>query len=191
MFQTGAFVKSNTKSDPDLGLNSNNAYVLPSDATLKEADAVLQRVIDNGGLREESSQMLNGKIPIKGKTGGLPSLLADGQARAQTVLEGTGILVGGQKMTASIHGHLTDIWENGGLHYPFSALTPSPGADGDYPVFRNYHTNIIVGKFGTNFGVDPDNNALDVRTTGAVFYNRSGVERLRLSRKALQSIINQ
>lgn len=134
--------------------------------------------------------MLNGEVPIRSQVGGLPTIDTDGDAIAQTILTDAGVLVNGQKMTASIHGHLTEIWEHEGLNYPFTALIPTPGKNGDLPVFTNYPVNIITGKFGTKFGISPDKRPLDVRTLGSVFFDRSGVERLRLSRKALQRIIN-
>ena len=160
---------------------------LPSDAALGESLNVLDRTDSNGGLREESSLVMNDGSVAKGKTGDLPTI-SDGVQTAKADLPA----IPGGKTSAdvetTIHSHPTEIQIQDGKAYPQSATNPS---DQDKTTFKNYGTNIIVGRLGQSTvtkNIDGTYNK-SYTSKGAVIYNSKGQPQIQLTEKAIRRIL--
>ncbi|MCH7411867.1 DUF6443 domain-containing protein [Belliella sp. R4-6] len=180
---------SKTKGNVDLS-TVQSGVTLPSDATLQESVNVLDRTVANGGLREESSIVMNDGTVVQGQTGSLPTIV-NGVQTADASLPNLPAGTTPADAEAIIHSHPTTVQQVDNMIYPQSANTPS-GIDRG--TFSQYNTNIIVGPLGT---VNPNNvtknpnGTLNVpnRTNGAVIYDRNTTPQVELTRKAIQNII--
>jgi hypothetical protein len=149
-----------------------SGFILPSDTALSESLHVLQRTIDNGGRREESSLVMkNGKV-IRGETGPPPEEgiatvwlpdIPDGQTEAD--------------VEVTIHSHPTEIdWDkekNKVKGHP--ATVPGPN---DFDVFSKFQMNIIVGPLELPIPVAKKLTEKEPRppirsSNGVVFYDNS------------------
>ncbi|WP_373274993.1 hypothetical protein [Parapedobacter tibetensis] len=153
------------------GLSS--AVELPSDAALSESLNVLNRTVANGGLREESSIVLGNGQVVRGQTGPMPVVSANGVQTANATLPS---LPGGYgQAEASIHSHPTTVQQVGSMIFPQSASLPS---NTDQNTFSQFGTNIIVGPLGT---IQPGsatigtNGTLNIpnRPNGIAIYDRN------------------
>ena len=184
-------LKKTIKSGGDIDYGSlTSATELPSDATLQESLNVLDRTIANGGLREESSIVMNDGTVIQGQTGSMPTIVNGEQVASATLPN----LPAGTTPTdaeATIHSHPTTVQQVGSMIYPQQADLPSQTDKG---TFSQYNRNIIVGPLGTvnlnNVTTNP-NGTFNVpnRPNGAVIYDRNTNRILRLERNAIQNIL--
>lgn len=169
----------------------SSAVVLPSDPVLQESLNVLQRTTGNGGLREESSIVMNDGTVVQGQTGSMPTIV-NGSQVATASLPNLPAGTTPADAEAMIHSHPTTVQQAGSTIYPQRADTPS---DVDRGTFSQYNRNIIVGPLGpvnpNNVTTNP-NGTLNVpnRTNGAVIYDRNATELLKLSRNVIQNILN-
>ena len=179
---------SKVKGNVDLS-TVQSGVTLPSDATLQESLNVLDRTISNGGLREESSIVMNDGTVIQGQTGSMPTIVNGVQIATATLPN----LPAGTTLAdteATIHSHPTTVQQVGNTIYPQEANTPSPTDKG---TFSQYNRNIIVGPLGTvntNQVTTNPNGTLNVpnRPNGAVIYDRNTMP-LELKRKAIENIL--
>ncbi|WP_299365575.1 DUF6443 domain-containing protein [Winogradskyella sp.] len=187
-------VKSIKKTDKAGGTTQvsdvSSAQQLPSDAVLTESVNVLDRQIDNGGLKEEASIVMNDGTVVKAPTGTEP-VIKDGVSTATTYLPSVPEGKSASDVEATIHSHPTKVQEVGDQVFPHSASVPS-GAD--LTVFKNYDTNVIVGPIGTvkegSVTRGPDGKvSVPKRSNGVVIYNRSGQQTVSLKKKVVQRII--
>jgi RHS repeat-associated protein len=166
-------------------MNSN--MVVPPDSTLKETLNVMDRGDANGGFREESSSIGGGEI-LRGETGPLPTIDANGNANAPSLIPNRA------NTDTTIHLHPAGIFEANGKQYPFDALTPTPGLDDKG--FSGKGTNIIVGRLqvadGTNITKNANGSYNDYRPVGAAVYRGcNSTPAVILTKKIIQNIINR
>ena len=180
---------SKIKGNVDLN-NVQSGVTLPSDATLQESLNVLDRTIANGGLREESSIVMNDGTVVQGQTGSMPTIV-NGKQVATASLPNLPAGTTTADVEATIHSHPTTVQQVGNMIYPQEATLPSPT---DRGTFSQFNRNIIVGPLGkvnlNNVTTNP-NGTFNVpnRTNGAVIYDRNTTGILKLSRSAIQNIL--
>jgi len=165
----------------------SSAVSLPSDSSLQESLNVLDRTINNGGLREESSIVMDNGNTIRGAIGELPTIV-DGIQTARASLPNLPIECTVADVETTIHSHPTRVQESNGMVFPQSASTRSPQ---DEATFSQYGTNIIVGPLGTinNVTRGPDGRVkIPPRSNGAVIY-RSGQQPVELKRSVIERIL--
>ena len=178
-------------SDTSLGLNANNSVVL-TDVALTESIDVLDRTEDNGGMREESSVIVNnGRRINRGETGPEPTVAKIGDeivATAESVLPETNLLPG-ESITAQIHSHPTEVFQKDGQDFIFDAENPTPGVDDE--TFKHSNTNIIVGRLGSTGKVtkNQDGTLKDTRFTGISVFDRTGKPKISLKRSTVRKIL--
>ncbi len=178
---------SKTKGNVDLS-TVQSGVTLPSDATLQESLNVLDRTIANGGLREESSIVMNDGTVIQGQTGSMPTVV-NGVQTATASLPNLPAGTTPADAEATIHSHPTTVQQVGNQIFPQSASTPSAT---DRGTFSQYNTNIIVGPLGTvNNATTNPNGTLNIpnRPNGAVIYDRNTTPQVELTKKAIQNIL--
>ena len=172
-----------------IGTNQIGSHItLPSDTVLEESLNVLDRTIANGGLREESSIVMNDGTVIQGQTGSMPTIV-NGVQIATASLPNLPAGTTPADAEATIHSHPTTVQQVGNQIYPQSASVPS-GADRG--TFSQYNTNIIVGPLGTvnNATTKPDGTlSIPNRPNGVVIYDRNTTPQVELTRKAVQKIL--
>jgi RHS repeat-associated protein len=143
-------IKQNEKRGLTTDASSVTIALKTTLTELRESMNVLQRTIDNGGFKEESSVVTHDGRIFRGSSG---AFTTSGIATAELPI------VPGNNNT-SIHSHLTGETATG-WWLPFMG-------PGDPRVFSNYQRNIIVGKFA------PEGDAVGGhRKSGAVFYDRN------------------
>lgn len=165
----------------------SSAVSLPSDSSLQESLNVLDRTINNGGLREESSIVMDNGNTIRGAIGELPTIV-DGIQTARASLPNLPIECTVADVETTIHSHPTRVQESNGMVFPQSASTRSSQ---DEATFSQYGTNIIVGPLGTinNVTRGPDGRVkIPPRSNGAVIY-RSGQQPVELKRSVIERIL--
>ncbi|WP_430614152.1 hypothetical protein [Flavobacterium sp. JP2137] len=167
-----------------------SGVTLPSDVALRESLNVLERTIDNGGLREESSLVMNNGNTIRGATGELPTIV-DGVQTAKASLPSLPIGSTIADVESTIHSHPTKVQQVGNMIYPQEATAPSPTDKG---AFSQFNRNIIVGPLKKinlkNVTTNPNGTfKVPNRPNGAVIYDRNTKELLMLSRNAIQNIL--
>ncbi len=172
----------------------SSAVVLPSDAVLQESVNVLDRTVANGGLREETSIVMNNGTVVQGQMGPVPTITNNIQTAPSTLPNlPTGTTIA--DVEATIHSHPTTVQQVGSMIYPQSANNPSTGPGTDQTTFRQFGTNIIVGPLGnvnaSSVTTNP-NGTLNIpnRTNGAVIYDSNSTPRVELKRSTLINIIN-
>ena len=165
----------------------SSAKELPSDVALGESLNVLDRTSANGGLREESSKVMNDGSVLKVETGGLPTIV-DGVQTAQTNLPATPDGKTSSDVEATIHSHPTKVQIQGDKAYPQTATNPS-GADNS--VFKGYGTNIIVGNLNQPTVTKNTNGTYTTGSAirGAVIYNSSSQPKIQLTERAIKRIL--
>jgi len=183
-------IEGNVNLD-EVGLSSNNAVVLPDDATLQESLNVLDRQVANGGRKEEASTVVeNGRRVKRAETGSEPSITKqeDGTyaATAETNLPETPLLPG-EEVTATIHSHPTETIDKDGWVFPFSANTPTAGSDTE--TFKNSRTNIIVGPISGKVTRGSDGKLIDNRTRGVSIFNNKSQLQISLPANSVKKII--
>lgn len=110
----------------NVDINSvKSRFILPHDVVLKECINVLDRTIANGGLREESSIIMNNGSVIQGQTGSMP-IIENGEQTANASLPNLPKESTSSDVEATIHSHPTTVQEYEGRVYPQSASRPSP-----------------------------------------------------------------
>jgi len=182
---------SKIKGDVDLN-NIQSGVILPSDATLQESLNVLDRTVINGGLREESSIVMNDGTVIQGQTDSMPTII-NGLQRANTSLPNLPAGTTPTDVEATIHSHPTTVQQLGNMIYPQEATLPSTT---DRATFSQFNINIIVGPLGpvnlSNVTTNP-NGTFNVpnRPNGAVLYDRNTNVILKLNRSAIQNILKK
>ena len=153
---------------------------------------MLDRTIANGGLREESSIVMNDGRVVQRETGPIPTIV-NGIQIATTYLPmlppGTSHL----DVEATIHSHPTTVLQSGGKIYPQQADTPS---ETDKKTFSQYNRNIIVGPLGTvnmNNVTKKLDGTLDIpeRLNGIVIYDKYAKEILKLNKRVVHKILNK
>ena len=165
-----------------------SGVVLPSDAALKECLNVLDRTLANGGLKEESSIVMNDGTIIQGETGPLPTI-ENGVQTATSSLPNLPTGTTPLDVEATIHSHPIEVQQVNNYIFPQSANKPSAV---DRITFNNYDTNIIVGPLGTIKYVSSNANgsvSVPNRKTGAVIFNSHGDQLVSLTRRAIQRIL--
>jgi hypothetical protein len=180
---------SRTKGNVDLS-TVQSGVTLPSDATLTESLNVLDRTIANGGLKEESSIVMNDGTVVQGETGSMPTIV-NGEQVAKATLPDLPAGATPSDAEATIHSHPTTVQQAGNMIYPQEATAPSGT---DRGTFSQYNRNIIVGPLGTvnpnNVTTNP-NGTFNIpnRRNGAVIYDRNTTELLKLRRSVIQNIL--
>ena len=174
----------------NVDINSvKSRFILPHDVVLKECINVLDRTIANGGLREESSIIMNNGSVIQGQTGSMP-IIENGEQTANASLPNLPKESTSSDVEATIHSHPTTVQEYEGKVYPQSASRPSPT---DKNTFKQFNTNIIVGPLETiNNGTRNNNGFINIpdRTNGVVFYDRNTTPHANLSIESIWRILN-
>ncbi|MCD4793938.1 MAG: RHS repeat-associated core domain-containing protein, partial [Bacteroidales bacterium] len=184
--------KNIRSTDKDGGTTSlddvNSAVELPSVTALNEAVNVLDRAIDNGGLREESSLVMNDGAVIEGETGSVPTIF-NGVQTANSTLPDVPDGSTAADVETTIHSHPTEVQVEGNTAYPQTATWPSYN---DRGTFSNYNTNIIVGRLGSSTVTRNADNSFKYshKPVGAVIYNSNSTERIRLTKNAIKKIVN-
>ena len=186
-------IKKTNKSGGTTQLSEvKSAVVLPSDTALKESLNVLDRTVDNGGKKEESSLVMNdGKI-IRGETGAEAQYGRD--ATAKTTLPNIPDGYTTNDVEATIHSHPTKAEVVGDKVYSGNALEPS---DNDLNTFSKYKTNIIVGPLGkatATKGISSATGQMETRvnqpTNGVVIYKgNNATPIISLPKKVVEKII--
>jgi RHS repeat-associated protein len=146
-------IRENDKAERTTSKEQADIAVTTTKTVLKEALNVLERTVDNGGLREENSVVTPTGEIVRGKTGEEP---VNGIAKS-TLPKVDGV------DNTSIHSHPTATTDKTG----FNAAKPGPE---DPDAFKDYKTNIVVGKLG-----DPEIDAAGnnmARSSGAAFFGR-------------------
>ncbi len=173
----------------------SSAVLLPSDVALKESLNVLDRTINNGGLKEENSIVMKDGSVIQGQTGPLPTIANNIQTAPSTL---PNLPAGTTPADAetTIHSHPTTVQQVGTTIFPQSASTPSTGPNTDQTTFTQYNRNIIVGPLGTINAqqvTSNPNGSLNIpnRINGAVIYDRNSTPLIELTRKAIERIIKK
>ena len=180
---------SNTKGNIDLS-SIKSGVVLPSDIALRESLNVLDRTIANGGLREESSIIMNDGVIIRGETGPMPTIVNGVQIATSNLPQlPTGATA--SDVEAIIHSHPTEVQQIGNKIFAQSARMPSKV---DKATFSKFNTNIIVGPLGSINNVMSNyygTSNIPNRPNGAVIYNKNAVPLLELTRQAIQNILKK
>ena len=186
-------VRQNNRRGNDTSLDEvTSAVVLPSDAALSESLDVLQRTIDNGGKKEESSLVMKDGLPVRGKPGEEVVYGQDEYAGASLpdLPEGTSI----DDVEASIHSHPTKAEMIGTVLYSGNALEPTLT---DAITFSQFEFNIIVGPLGQATAREVEENGtkrvqISEKTKGVVIYKRGNPEpAVKLSKRAVERIISE
>jgi RHS repeat-associated protein len=170
----------------------SSAVVLPSDAVLQESLNVLDRAVQNGGQREESSLVLNNGSVLRGQTGPEPTV-TNGVQTAPSTLPALPAGTTTADVEATIHSHPITVPQVGNQVFPQSASVPSTGPGSDGPTFAQYNTNIIVGPLGTVTNVTQNpNGTLNIpnRPNGAAIYNRDSTPRVELKQRTIEKILS-
>ena len=180
---------SKIKGNVDLN-TVQSGVTLPSDAVLQESVNVLDRTIANGGLKEESSIVMNDGTVVQGQTGSMPTIV-NGVQTATATLPNLPTGTTPADAEATIHSHPTTVQQVGNTIYPQSANRPSPTDGG---TFSQYNRNVIVGPLGTvnpNNVTSNPNGTLNIpnRPNGAVIYDRNTTPLLELTRKSIKNIL--
>ena len=186
-------IKRTDKAGGTTALSSvGSAVVLPSDAVLQESLNVLNRAVQNGGQREESSLVLNNGSVLRGQTGPEPTV-TNGIQTAPSMLPALPAGTTTADVEATIHSHPITVPQVGNQVFPQSASVPSTGAGSDGPTFAQYNTNIIVGPLGTVTNVTQNpNGTLNIpnRPNGAAIYNRDSTPRVELKQRTIEKILS-
>jgi hypothetical protein len=147
--------------------------------------------VSSGGLKEElpSLVMKNGSV-VEGKEGGEPVITTEPNgtttASAPSSLPDLPAGTSPNDVEATIHPHPTTDLIKDGKAYPFTASGPAD--EFDTKAFKQFGTNIIVGRLGT--AVKPDNTYDPTpRPLGIVIYNQSAQPKLELTKRAVERII--
>jgi RHS repeat-associated protein len=164
-----------------------SATLLPSNAALKEASDVIDRTGKNGGLKEENSLVMKDGTVVKGQTGSEPTIV-DNMQTANATLPSIPAGKTTADVEATIHSHPTKVQVVGTTAYPQSATLPS---DADRSVFKQYGTNIIVGRLGqSTVTANPDGTLnFNHKPLGAVIYDKNTQPIIQLTQKAIQKIL--
>lgn len=153
---------------------------------LTEAANVLDRTIDNGGLREEASVVMTDGSINRSPPGEEAPI---GQTASTKLYFPAGSEPG--DVAATIHSHPIKAREKDGGVYSSSALNPS---DADRENFSSYNTNIIIGRLGytTYQPTAGGNQSLSTPGLGAAIYDRTGNPKtaIVLTQSALNKIIS-
>ena len=176
--------------DDQFSFTGSDITILPSEATLKESINVLDRQVANGGLKEETSKVVDfGKRIHRSPTGSEPKIVSDGKggytSTASTVSEAAPLL-GNERVTALIHSHPTKAIEKHGLVFPFSANNPTAA---DVQSFKSQQTNIIVGPISGSVTRNSNGSISDNRTHGISIFNSNSQLQISLPRKVVNKII--
>jgi RHS repeat-associated protein len=189
--ETKAIEKKNKAGGTTQVDDIKSAVKLPSDKALSTSIQVLDKTINNGGLREESSIVMKNGFVNSSSTGNLPNV----KDNILTSDEKLPSLLGNDKpidVEASIHSHLIIPFFDGPNGYFPSASTPSTM---DISTFSQYETNIIVGNIAVTTGFNKDATGLISVTPypqlGIVIYNSQSVLVLTLSENAVKNILKQ
>ncbi|ASW73641.2 sugar-binding protein [Chryseobacterium piperi] len=164
---------------------------LPSTAVLKESLNVLDRTINNGGKKEESSIVMKDGSVLRGTQG--PEVQYGKDAYASATLPDLPTGKTTADAAASIHSHPTKTEVVGEKVYSGNAQEPSAT---DTTTFAQYDTNVIVGPLGYSTGqsgVNTSTGKMETTTNanpnGIVIYNSSYPEPLKLETKAVKRIL--
>ncbi|GEM52634.1 hypothetical protein [Empedobacter brevis] len=185
--------KTNKKGGTTQASDVDSASLLPSDASLKESLAVLDRTDANGGKKEESSLVMKDGTVVKGEAGPEVQFGADEYASAKlpAIPEGKTIA----DVEASIHSHPTASEAIGEKTYSSSALEPSSN---DQNTFKQFGTNIIAGRLGLAEGTIKPNpmtgqneTSISSPSKGIGIYNGSSTTPIQLKVKAVQKILGK
>nr|WP_314499904.1 hypothetical protein [uncultured Chryseobacterium sp.] len=168
-----------------------SGVTLPSTAVLKESLNVLDRTLNNGGKKEESSIVMTDGIALQGKQG--PEVQYGKDAFASATLPDLPMYCTPADVEASIHSHPTKTEVVGEKVYSGNAQEPSAT---DATTFAQYDTNVIVGPLGYSTGqtgVNTSTGRMETTTNaspnGIVIYNNSYPEPLKLETKAVKRIL--
>ena len=165
-----------------------SARQLPSNTALQASADVLKATEKGGGLKEHSALVMKDGTVVNGKEGAIPTI-ADGFSTAPSSLPAIPYGKTVSDVEVTIHSHPTEIQVEDGTAYPHSATLPSAVDKTTLPQYGA--TNIIVGPLGqgtTTRNLDGSFNKSQT-TLGAVIYNSSMVEQVRLTQKAVERII--
>jgi RHS repeat-associated protein len=183
---------ANTKGNIDLS-TVKSGEVLPSDAALSESLNVLERTVNNGGKKEESSLVMNDGTIVQGKQGTEAEYGKDEIAGASLPNVPTGKT--DADVEVSIHSHPTKAEVIGDKVYAGDATVPGPK---DPSTFARFGTNIIVGPLGQASGRYQTNNITGLQSivpstkpNGISIYKGSTTTPLNLTKKAVERILNK
>ena len=184
--------KAIEKTNKDRGTTQvggvSSAKLLPSNTALQASVDVLKATVKGGGLKENSALAMKDGTVVNGKEGPLPTI-ADGFSTAPSSLPAIPDGKTVADVEVAIHSHPTEIQIEDGIAYAHSATLPSALDKTTLPQYGA--TNIIVGPLGqgtTTRNLDGTFNKSQT-TLGAVIYNSSMVEQVRLTQKAVERII--
>jgi RHS repeat-associated protein len=163
-----------------------SAVALPSKEALREVSDVIDRTVANGGLREESSLVMNDGTVIRGETGPLPAVI-DGVHTADTKLPSLPSGKTSADVQVTIHSHPTEVEEKGTMVYA-QVATPSPQ---DRMTLKDYKTNIIVGRLGAPKLTRSQDGSLNVKhePLGAAIYTNKFQPVIRITQSAINKIV--
>ncbi|AYQ32283.1 hypothetical protein DTQ70_08865 [Runella sp. SP2] len=130
--------------------------------------------------------MKSGQV-IQGGTGPMPTII-NGEQVATATLPNLPAGSTNANVEATIHSHPTQVQIENNIAYPQSATLPSPT---DRNTFKNYGTNIIVGRLGqSTVSQNPNGSyAVSHQPLGAVIYNSNTQPQIQLTQKVIQKII--
>ncbi|WP_376778944.1 RHS repeat-associated core domain-containing protein [Empedobacter brevis] len=185
--------KANNKGGTTQLSDVSSASLLPSNSVLKESLAVLDRTDSNGGKKEESSLVMKDGTVVKGETGPEVKFGTDEYASAKLPSLPDGKTI--TDVEASIHSHPTASEVVGEKIYSSSALDPSTN---DKNTFKQFGTNIIVGRLGLSEGTTSPNpttgkmeTSISSPSKGIGIYNGDSTKPIQLKVKAVQKILGK
>ncbi|MGV0923454.1 DUF6443 domain-containing protein [Empedobacter tilapiae] len=185
--------KTNNKGGTTQLSDVSSASLLPSNSVLKESLAVLDRTDSNGGKKEESSLVMKDGTVVKGETGPEVKFGTDEYASAKLPSLPDGKTI--TDVEASIHSHPTASETVGETIYSSSALDPSSN---DVNTFKQFGTNIIVGRLGFSEGTtspSPTTGKMETSISspskGIGIYNGGSTTPIQLKVKAVQKILGK
>lgn len=173
------YKKGGTASEADV-----NSGVKTTKIVLSESLDTLQRTIDNGGNKEETSLVkLDGTIK-RGESGSEETKIINGQEVKTASMESSS-----SKDDVQIHSHVTAITDtdDGGVKYS-DARVPGPN---DPDNFKKTNQSVIVGNLGapsvTNDMIK--GRSVSLPKQGIVIYNSNAQPQVELTKKAVQKIL--
>lgn len=168
----------------------SSAYKLPTKTSLTQALKVLNTEVKSGGTTEEipSLVMKDGSV-IQGASGPGATITVDPSgATTATAPSSLPSLPSGATtadVETTIHPHPTTDLVKNGVAYPFTASGPADEVD--TKTFKQYPTNIIVGRLGD--GKDSNGNYGGyTRPLGIVIYTYAAAV-VEITQKALERIL--